>query len=109
MNASSRNGPDDIEKQAYVRNIEAQLLEKQARLNHIKRTVKETAGSRRTTESQQLVKAWRHTDNSIESLQEQLELLINADDQSWSSRRYEVEAAWDELSQAIKKVVATTA
>lgn len=106
MNAYSRDNPGEVEKQAFVRGIEVKLAEKHDRLDYIKRKVRKASESRRIQMSEQLLLAEHHADKSVAALKSQLLLLKKADDESWSKRRYAVEVAWDELSQAIKKVVA---
>ena len=106
MIVSPGNSPDEVDKKAFVSDIEAKLLEKQDRLSFIKHKVRHASESQRIEVSEQLLRAEQHADSSVEALRAQLELLQNANDDSWPARRFEVEVAWDELSQAIKKVVA---
>lgn len=106
MFENSVNTRNAGEKLAYLQNIQALLSDKNARLGHIKRKVHEATESRRLHPGDQLLKAEYQADSCIKTLQEQLDLLGSANDASWETRRFDVEVAWDELSQAIKKIVA---
>ena len=106
MTASFNSNPGEAEKKAYIRNMKARFFEKQARLRFIKRKIERATESHRIQVSEQLLRAEFHADSSLEELQAQLELLEKTGDESWPARRYNVDVAWDDLSQAIKKVVA---
>jgi len=106
MVASARGTPDESEKNAFVRSIEVKLIEKRARLNYIKGKIQKASDLRQISVSEQLRRAELSADSSIDLLQAKLDVLETADDDSWPTRRSEVEAAWDEVSQAIKKIVA---
>lgn len=106
MVANARGTPDENDRRAFVRSIEVKLIEKRARLSYIKGKIKKASESHKISVSEQLHRAELSADSSIEELRAKLDLLETADDDSWPTRRIEVEAAWDEVSQAIKKIVA---
>lgn len=102
----SRNTRNEGDKKAYMRNIRTKLAEKKFRLRHIKRKIQKATESGRIQPSEQLLKAEHRADSSIKTLQKRLDLLGNADEKSWETVRFDVDKAWDELSQAIKIIVA---
>jgi hypothetical protein len=106
MLETSRNTRNEDDKKAYMRNIRAKLAEKNARLRHIKRKIQKAMESRQIEPSEQLLKAQYRADSSIKVLQERLDLLGIADHKSWETLRFDVDMAWDELSQAIKIIIA---
>lgn len=94
------------EKQAYLQNIQAMIAEKTTSLSQIKCKVQEALESQRIHPGDLLLKAEQQADSCIQTLQKQLDLLGKTEDASWEIRRFDVEMAWDELSQAIKQIVA---
>ncbi len=96
----------EIQKQIYLRSIGVKLGEKEATLEFVKRKIILATESGRIHASDQLLKAEQQADACVADLKKRLEKLKSADDASWEQLRFEVEIAWDDLSQSIKKIVA---
>jgi len=102
----SRNTRNEHDRKAYMRSIRSKLAVKNARLRHVKRKIQKATQARRIQPSEQLLKAEYRADSSIKALQKRLDLLGNADSESWETLRFDVDKAWDELALAIKEIVA---
>ncbi len=94
------------DKKAYIRGVELKLAEKQETLRFVKRKIKLATKSGRIHASDQLLKAEHQADSCAVALREQLDQLESIDDQSWQRLRFQVDTAWDDFSQSIKKIVA---
>ena len=94
------------EKRTYIRNIEVRLAEKKTTLRFVKRKIKLANESGRIHVSDQLLKAEHQADCCVADLRTQLDQLERADDQSWEKLRYQVDVAWDDLTQSVRKIVA---
>ncbi len=106
MNEDPNDCRSKDEKRAYLRNMEAGLAEKQATLRFVKRKIRLAIESGRIHASDQLRKAEHQADCCVADLKRQLDQLEDADDQSWEKLRYELDIAWDNLSQSVRRVVA---
>lgn len=108
--SDTRNKPADYhakqKQQAYVANIEAKLSEKTATLNFVKSKINVAKESGRIHASDQLQKAEQQADSCVAELTKMLDQLKSADSNSWEAQRYNVDKAWDDLAQSIKKIVA---
>ncbi len=93
-------------KKSYIQNIEVMLAQKKTTLGLVKRKINLATHSGRIHPSEQLLKAERQADACIAELRKQLDQLGSANDQSWEKLRFQVDVAWDELSQSIRKIVA---
>ena len=94
------------QKQLYVRSIEVKLAEKKVTLEFVKRKIILAMESGRIHASDQLLKAEHQADACVAILKKRLDQLKSADDESWEQQRFDLEMAWDDLSQSIKKIVA---
>jgi len=106
MNEDANDYRSKKEKRTYIRNIEVRLAEKKATLRFVKRKIKLANESGRIHASDQLLKAEHQADCCVADLRKQLDQLEGADDQSWERLRYQVDVAWDDLSQSVRKIVA---
>jgi len=94
------------EKMAYVKTLEARLSAKSAQLAYVKSRVARAADRHRIEVSEQLANAERSADSAMATMTEQLKNLHDADDEAWEDLRYDINLAWEDLAQSIRKIVA---
>ena len=106
MNEGRNECRSEQEKRAYIRNVEVRLAAKKATLKIVKRKIRLAKEAGRIHASDQLMKAEHQADCCVADLRKQLDQLEAADDQSWEKLCYQLDVAWDELSQSVRRIVA---
>ena len=89
----------------YIQSFERKLIHKQTQLEYIKRKIKRAAGAGRIGPSEQLRNAEKRADSALASVNERLQHLKDASDDSWEQLKNGIDMAWDDLSQSIKEIV----
>lgn len=91
---------------AYVKTLEARLSAKSAQLAYVKSRVARAADRHRIEVSEQLVNAERSADSAMATMTERVKNLHDADDETWEDLRHDIDLAWEDLAQSIRRVVA---
>lgn len=106
MTRSTSGRSGHREKMTYVKTLEGRLSEKRIQLAYVKSRVARAADRHGNEVSEQLVNAERSADSAMARMTERLKNLHDADDETWEGLRRDIDLAWEDLAQSIRKVVA---
>ena len=104
--ATKKTAPEPARKDAYTRKAEARLEEAMARLDMVKAKIKGAVAGGQMELEATLKNAEQLADAQVETVKRRLARLREAGEDSWDDAKQGVDEAWEELSVAIKKIVA---
>lgn len=95
-----------LEKAAYSRAAQKRLSETEIRLTGVAAKIRSATTAGHVVVTRQLEDAQRAVDANLDAVKASLEYLRKSSDVAWKEHIRDVDTAWENLSQSIKRLVA---
>jgi len=94
-------------KAAYSKGASEKLVKTRTRLVAVSAKIRNAVAAGRIDATDQLRRAQHAVDLNLATAEERIEKLRKSGEENWEARARDVDTAWEDLSQSVKKLVAS--